>query len=259
MLTVTESGEGTPLVLLHGWGLHSGVWLNILPELNKRYHCYTVDMLGHGQSLTSDSMLFDLANMRKALHHIITKIDAAEVTLLGWSLGGLVAMDYIHHNSDKIKKLILVASNASFCKKEDWFNAIEQSVLENFASQLELDYKKTVDKFMALQMFGADDYKQSLKILKQSMASRPEPSMQALREGLEILKVTDLRTQLSHIEQPVLMITGEHDRLMPYQAADAMQLLLGNARHKMMRGAGHAPFISHPDEFVQVIKDFSKE
>jgi len=112
---------------------------------------------------------------------------------------------------------------------------------------------------MALQMFGADDYKQALKILKRSIASRPEPSISSLREGLSILKETDLRSNLRNIAQPVLMITGEHDRLMPYQAADAMQLLFNNAQSHMIKGAGHAPFISHQAEFVRAIENFMSE
>lgn len=261
MLALTESGSGTPLVLLHGWGLHSGVWQSILPELEQQFHCYAVDMLGHGESQSSKSKPFNLDTMREALHQLIIQIDSDDIILLGWSLGGVVAMDYLSCFPDNIKKLILVTANASFCKKSDWPHALDESVLESFATQLEQDYKKTVDKFMALQMFGADDYKQSLKTLKQSIASRAAPSMQALRNGLTILKTTDLREKLQTLSQPTLMITGEYDRLMPYQAAGAMQLLFNNSQSAiksvMIKGAGHAPFISHPDKFMQTVTEFS--
>ncbi len=261
MLSVTESGIGTPLVLLHGWGLHSGVWQSILPELEKQFHCYAVDMLGHGESQSGNSKQFKLDTMREALHQLISQIESEDIILLGWSLGGVVAMDYLTFFPDKIQKLILVTANASFCKKTDWPHALDEAVLENFASQLEQDYKKTVDKFMALQMFGVDDYRQSLKTLKQSIASRSEPSMQALQNGLAILKTTDLREKLQTLSQPTLMITGEHDRLMPYRAASAMQLLFNNSqraiKNVVIKGAGHAPFISHPDEFMQTVTEFS--
>ncbi|VAW96448.1 Pimeloyl-[acyl-carrier protein] methyl ester esterase BioH [hydrothermal vent metagenome] len=257
MLTVNESGEGSPLVLLHGWGLHSGVWQSILPELDKLFHCYTVDMLGHGESQASSNVSFSLNNMRKALHTLINSIESDNIILVGWSLGGLVAMDYLNHFPSKIKKLILITANACFCKQSDWPHGLETTVLDSFAQQLEHDYKKTVDKFMALQMLGADDYKFSLKVLKSSIASRPDPSMQALRSGLNILKTTDLREKLHALSQPTLMISGEHDRLMPYQAAAAMQVLFSHAKSTMIKGAGHAPFISHPNEFIQLIKEFS--
>ncbi len=259
MLAVTESGSGTPLVLLHGWGLHSGVWQSILPELNKRFHCYAVDMPGHGESQAGNSKSFDLNNMREVLHLLINSIESDNIILAGWSLGGLVAMDYLSYFPVKIKKLILITANACFCKQPDWPYALDATVLDSFAQQLEQDYKKTVDKFMALQMFGTDDYKNSLKVLKSSIASRPEPSMQALRSGLGILKKTDLREKLQTLSQSTLMISGEHDRLMPYQAADAMQVLFSNAQSTMIKGAGHAPFISHPDEFIQAINEFTHE
>ncbi len=257
MLTVTESGDGRPLVLLHGWGLHSGVWKSILPELNKQFHCYAVDMLGHGESQAGNSKPFNLDNMREALHILINNIEADNIILAGWSLGGLVAMDYLSYFPGKVKKLILIAANACFCKQSDWPYGLDATVLDNFSQQLELDYKKTVDKFMALQMLGSDDYKRSLKVLKNAIASCPEPAMQALRNGLGILKTTDLREKLSALPQAILMISGEHDRLIPYQAAEAMQQLFNNAQSTMIKDAGHAPFISHPDEFIQIIKKFS--
>lgn len=259
MLSVNESGVGRPLVLLHGWGLHSGAWQSCLPALEKNFHCYAVDMLGHGESILNKDEAFNFDTMREVLHQLISSIDSDNIILLGWSLGGLVAMNYAQHYPNDVSRLILVTANACFCKKDDWPHAMDEAVLDNFAQQLEQDYKKTVDKFMALQMFGADDYKQSLKILKQFMASRPMPSIETLRQGLKILKTTDLRAVLKDIPQPVLMISGEHDRLMPYQATDAMQLLFTNASNAMIEGAGHAPFISHIDEFTQQIKDFTKE
>ena len=259
MLAVTKSGKGDPLVLLHGWGLHSGVWQSILPELEKNFHCYAVDMLGHGESQASSNKSFSLVNIRSELHDFINSINSNNIILLGWSLGGLVAVDYLKNHKDKTKKLILVTSNACFCKKDNWQYGLDDAVLENFTLQLEQDYKKTVDKFMALQMFGVDDYKQALKVLKNSIASRPEPSMASLREGLKVLKETDFRTSLNHISQPTLMITGEHDHLMPYQAAEAMQPLFKKADCHMIKGAGHAPFISHQAEFINAIKNFTNE
>lgn len=259
MLNVSESGSGVPLVLLHGWGLHSGVWGACLSELNKSFHCYAVDMLGHGESILKEQQRFDLPTMSKSLHEIIHSINSDEIVLLGWSLGGLIAMDYVNRYPKDIDKLILVTANASFCKKEDWPHAMDESVLNNFAEQLELDYKKTVDKFMALQMFGADDYKQSLKTLKKNMASRPMPPADVLRSGLNVLKETDCRSYLKSIEQAVLMISGEHDRLMPFQAASDMKNLIRNSQHQMIKGAGHAPFISHIEKFTEAIRNFSKE
>jgi len=259
MLAVTQTGIGSPLILLHGWGLHSGVWENILPALEKRFSCYAVDMLGHGESQTKSHEKFSLESMREALNELVNNIDSKEITIMGWSLGGLVAIDYLSVFPKKVQKLILVASNACFCKKEDWQTGLELSVLENFAAQLEQDYKKTVDKFMALQMFGADDHKQALRVLKSSMASPTEPSMDALRAGLDILKNTDLTKKLREIKQSVLMITGEDDRLMPYQAANAMQAMFNNAYTEMIKGAGHAPFISHPTQFIEIIDTKLKE
>lgn len=259
MLSVVKTGNGVPIIFLHGWGLHRGVWDGVLPTLEKDFTCYAVDMLGHGESQLKSNKHFSLENMREVLNDLIASIDSEEIILLGWSLGGLVAMDYLSHCSSKVKKLVLVSSNVCFCKKENWTTGLALNVLESFSEQLEQDYKRTIDKFMALQIMGAEDSKKTLRILKGYIENHLVPSIGTLRDGLSALKNIDLRDKLGSIKQPVLMVAGEKDRLIPPQAAVAMQELFNEAECKIIKGAGHAPFISHHESFIEIINTYIKE
>ena len=76
---------------------------------------------------------------------------------------------------------------------------------------------------------------------------------------MDILLDTDLRTQLPRLEQPVLLIHGNRDTLAPADASRWMATQLPNARLHVIEGASHAPFLSHPDTFMQTLQAFLKE
>src|ERR1700676_4457936 len=94
-------GQGPPLVLLHGWGWHSGIWQPLLPELAKYYQITMIDLPGCGHSvLLSDS--YNLEILATQLLQVAPPL----ATWLGWSLGGLIAMWMALHYPARVNKLI---------------------------------------------------------------------------------------------------------------------------------------------------------
>lgn len=83
-----------------------------------------------------------------------------------------------------------------------------------------------------------------------------EPDRAALAGGLEILRSVDLRPLLPTIQQPTLVLHGKRDTLAPLAAAEYSAAQLPHGTLRVIDGAGHAPFISHPDEFVAAIEEF---
>jgi pimeloyl-[acyl-carrier protein] methyl ester esterase len=89
--------------------------------------------------------------------------------------------------------------------------------------------------------------------------SRGEPDLAALQSGLEILRSCDLCGALPGIDQPVLVMAGERDTLIPLQASQYLASNTPNGRLEMISGAAHAPFLSHPEEFVRCVVNFLNE
>ena len=92
--------------------------------------------------------------------------------------------------------------------------------------------------------------------MRERLFSRGEPDIDALRGGLEILRNTDLRDVLPKIKQPTLIIAGERDSLTPPEASYYLAQTLPNARMVEIKGAAHAPFLSHREKFVEQLKSF---
>ena len=247
-------GEGPDLVLLHGWGLHSGIWSasrdNLLDRLSRNYRVTMFDLPGHGYSSDIGEPGFD------ATISMIAEQLPPTSLLLGWSLGGLLALQLACQFRQRISALILIASNARFTRTSDWPAAMAAETLNSFGAALLENPASTVQRFLALQVLGSERQHEQLQLLKQTMNERPVARQWALQRGLEMLRDIDLRDRLALISQPALLIYGQHDRIVPDQSGATMAHLMPQARVLSIKGAGHAPFLSHHEQTGQVISDF---
>jgi len=240
-------GQGPDLVLLHGWGMHSGIWQPVLDKLTSDFRVMLVDLPGHGESVGLPLQLFE-----KVVDQIL-EIAPDCAGWVGWSLGGQFAISAAERFPERVDKLMLVANNPCFQLRDDWPYAMRPEQLEQFANGLEADWEKTIQRFLALQFLGADISKPQLRKLQYEMSALP-PDIEALRAGLALLRSLDLHEELIRIQQPVQAILGGLDRLVPIQLKN-FYAEAGIETHIFNR-AGHAPFVSCSDEFATMLKRF---
>ncbi len=254
-LKVRTKGEGADLVMLHGWGMHSGVWQTVAEELHNGFRVHTVDLPGHGLSRNSAG-LTTLSQWAECVAETMQPRLTGPAYWCGWSLGGMVATQLAQDYPAQVKRLILVATNLRFCQAQDWPNAVATDVLQGFATSLQSDHHQTLQRFLALQVTGDTRARQTLRELKQQVLEQDEPEAAALQTGLKILATADLRTVAGKINLPVLLIGGAKDRLVSPQALQKVSEVLPNAKLEVMPECGHAPFISRPENFVSLVKKF---
>ena len=252
-LHVESVGSGLPLLLIHGWGMHAGVWEDTAQKLSANFRVHSVDLPGYGYSKAiSASTLDEIVGTLSATF-------AEPVTVCGWSLGGQIALRWAAREPDKVQRLVLVASTPCFARRADWSSGMDNKVLRQFAADLEQNYTATLRRFIALQLRGSENERELLAQLRERLFSRGEPDLGALRAGLDILRDDDLRAELPAIAQPTLVIAGERDKLTPPEASSWLAQAMPAARLAIIAGAAHAPFLSHPDHFVDQLKSFLHE
>jgi pimeloyl-[acyl-carrier protein] methyl ester esterase len=252
-LHAVTSGRGPALVLLHGWGLHSGIWAPLRPSLMKHFRITEVDLPGHGLS-PAPAGPFELDDLAAA----VAALAPTGAAWLGWSLGGQVALAAALGGAD-ISRLVLVATTPRFVAGPDWPCATPPAILAGFAASLAADHRKSVRDFLALQLRGDRRAATLLACLRDLLAERPTPGALALGAGLEILAATDLRARLADVRQPALVISGDRDRLTPPAAGRYLAASLPEGRFLGLQGAAHAPFLSHPTEFEAALAAFLLE
>ena len=240
------------LVLLHGWGLNSQVWDFILAPLSAHFTITLIDLPGYGRS--QPFPVLSLKEMAKEVAQIVP----SQSVVVGWSLGGLVASQIALECKDKVKQLILVASSPCFIEKEAW-PGIKPQVLEDFQLQLATNFRRTIERFIALQSLGTANASLNTKTLKQAIIDQPQASLAVLEQGLKILQQSDLREKMTNIEVPALRIYGALDSLVPRRGMPQTDVLWPNSQSVVIEQAAHAPFISHPDQFCAEILKFIDE
>jgi pimeloyl-[acyl-carrier protein] methyl ester esterase len=255
-LHVESVGAGPPLVLLHGWGMHSGLWGPLLPWLAARLRVHAVDLPGHGHSANVEAPTLDA--MTDAIAARFAD-ESAPLTVAGWSLGGLVALHWARRQPARVARLALVCTTPSFVARAGWPHAMNADTLMRFGDELRVAYRPTLLRFLSLQMHGAADAKSMLASLRRTLFARGDPSPTALAAALEVLANSDMRAEVPLIAQPALVIAGERDTLTPMPAAAWLATALPRGRLVSIAGAGHVPFLSHPAQFVDALAGFLAE
>jgi pimeloyl-[acyl-carrier protein] methyl ester esterase len=250
-LHVDIRGEGPDLVLLHGWALHGGMWGPWLDRLAEQARLHVFDLPGHGRSHWS-APTPDLGGLA---HAVFARVPRG-AAVLGWSLGGMLALELARQHPRHLRALVLVATTPRFLAGPDWEHGMQPSVLDGFTSELARDYRRTVQNFLALQTRGDEHAQATLRTLRTRLASHGEPDPRALAAGLEILRDADLRDALPRLAVPALVIAGEHDRLTPPAAGRELAAQLPMARFQLVARSGHAPFLSHAAEVLEEVSGF---
>lgn len=247
----TTTGNGPDLVLLHGWGMNVAVWRPVAESLARHYRITIIELPGHGAS-EYDRNQAGLDDWVKACLAVAPE----RAAWIGWSLGGQLAQRAAVLAPDCIAKLVLVTSSPRFVVDDDWPHAMALATLKLFAKALSRDHHQTLERFLSLQVQGDDAARETLRLLRQDIALRPEADPLALEHGLNLLLNVDLREGLTAIQCPMLWLFGERDTLVPADLCDEIEGILPDAEILILQGCAHAPFLSHPQQSLRALQHF---
>jgi pimeloyl-[acyl-carrier protein] methyl ester esterase len=245
-------GQGRAMVVLHGWGLHGGVWQETTTALADRCRCYRVDLPGFGRSrrVPAAPTLPALAGS------VVEAVPIRQAVWMGWSLGGMVALEAACAWPDRVQALVLVASSPRFVQGDDWPHGVPEKTLESFAGALDRDYREALMRFLVLQAGPDRQARRIIQRLRGELFRHGAPGEGALAGGLALLRESDLRCRLFQVACPTLVILGERDTLIPAAVGETLQVLRPDWQVQVMAGSAHAPFLSHSEKFNSIVRGF---
>jgi malonyl-CoA O-methyltransferase len=263
-----DSVAAPDLVLLHGWGMSAAVWRHWLPLLRRRCNVILLDLPGFGRSPAQLHLSVD--ELCDQLREYIPKGAA----LLGWSLGGNLALAFDERFPGHCRALLTLACNPSFIAHGDWLPGMPADMFRQFQSDLAEHPGRTLRRFLGLQTHGSDGERQLARWLRDVGAGSANNSgsandsgsagnsasadssastdnsgnyPQVLQWGLRILAQLDVRAALQNCKLPGVHIYGSADALVPSAVARAVGVL--NPEHwvVLIDRAAHLPFVSHAE------------
>ena len=264
-----EKGTGKTIVFIHGLGGNLSHWQKSITQLSKKYRCIALDLPGYGCStlkntVTSDDQLNDYANI---IIEFFDKLKLKEITLVGHSMGGQIAIITALKLPSKIKKLVLLAP-AGF----ETFTTNEKELLAKISTPA---FFKEQDEAAIRTSFKNNFYQQpaDAEALIQYRIELKKCSVfnnycNTIVNGINGILYHPVQSQLANIKQKVLVIFGEEDKLIPnkylhpslttLQVANDGAKLIKNSSLVMIPKAGHLLQYEIPDAFNTAITNFLK-
>jgi pimeloyl-[acyl-carrier protein] methyl ester esterase len=252
----TITGSGRPLVLIHGWAMHAGVWQGFSEELAE--HCMTVslDLRGHGSSRSLEGP-YSFEQQARDVAALIEHLQIADAVLAGWSMGVAIILKMLALGICRAPSLVLISGNPSLVSRDGYQSGLAPAVVKRLYRQVQRAYPAGMQAFLDLLCTPEEHDRLSTDpAYCAAMDSAQRPDRTAALDALACLEREDLRPHLALIAVPTLIVHGERDGICPGAAARFMHAGIPRSRLLMLPDTGHMPFVSRRERVVEEMKDF---
>ena len=216
-------GEGPTLLLLHGHPSRALEWGPLLRDLTWQHRVVAIDFLGYGESDAPD-VDYSINSQTEVVVRLLDALGLKQTDVLGFSMGGWVALKLATDYPDRVRRLVLVDSGGL-----------------TFPTTLTADsfVPRSFTQFREMERLHTDRQLPAF-VIRDLLRSSQERSWVHRRMGTTLLSFREaLDGRLSSLKIPVLVIWGKDDRLIPYEVALRFQLELPQARLVSLEGCGH--------------------
>ncbi|HVW97917.1 MAG TPA: alpha/beta hydrolase [Mucilaginibacter sp.] len=235
-----ESGEGKPVVLLHGWGSNLQAFTRVQQDLSANFNVFAIDLPGFGKSQEPNEV-WGVEEYTQFIEEFCRVKNIANPILAGHSYGGRVSILFSSRNP--VLKLILIDSAGIKPKRP----------LEYY---LKVYSYKTAKKIMPLLM-GKAKATEIMENYRKKAGSTDYNNASGIMRQILVKSVNeDLKSVMPSIKAPTLLIWGENDTATPVSDAKTMEKLIPNAGLVILKNAGHFSFVEKLGEFLIILNNF---
>jgi len=247
-----ETGEGVPLVLIHGHPFDRSMWREQIAAFNSKYRVIVPDLRGYGKSkISSDKTM--LEEFARDVAGLLDELKAEDIILCGLSMGGQIAFEFYRLFPNRVRALVLADTFAQLDdaeRKQGRYDTAERLLREGMQ-----DYAEEVMPKMIAPKNIAEQPTVAAHVLSMIRGTSAKGAAAALRGRAERPDYTPL---LPKINVPTLIVVGSLDEFTPVADAEFMRDRIPDAKMAVIEGAGHMPNLENPVEFNRIIAEFIK-
>jgi pimeloyl-ACP methyl ester carboxylesterase len=263
-----RGGSGPALLLIHGIGNNARTWAGVVERLAETHTVIAPDLLGHGDS-DKPRGDYSIAGYANGMRDLLSVLDVEQVTVVGHSLGGGVALQFAYQFPERCQRLVLVGSGGLGSELSASLRAATLPGAELVLTGLAGVSGVLRAGLRAVEGVGRlAGWKQARDLAEAGEALLALRDVEARRAFLRTLRsVVDARGQaVTALDRlyladaiPMLVVWGSRDPIVPASHADAVRALVPSARVEVFDGAGHWPHIDDPAHFCRVLSEFLRD
>jgi len=258
-----DHGNGQPVVLIHGWPLSSRSWEYQVPALVEAgYRVITYDRRGFGKS-SQPWDGYDYDTLAADLYHLLEHLNLHNATLVGFSMGGGEVARYVAtYGTERVKKAVFAGAVPPFMYKtaDNPDGAIDDATIETFENGVIDDRLAFLEEF-SKNFFTADHdplVSESFRLYTKDIAAWGSPK--GTLDCISAFSKTDFREDLSQFNIPTLVIHGDSDGIVPFEASGKRtHETIPGSKLAVIEGAPHGFNATHPKRFNEELVAFLKE
>ncbi len=251
-----ELGTGRPILLIHGFTNYGLAWApQLAPLVYAGYRVIVPDLHGHGSSAPAKS-LCTVADLAADMVALLDHLAVGSAALCGLSLGGMVALQLTLEQPDRVVAAVVANSRSSFVGPEikamvdGWIALLLQE--DGARKRLHITWPMLVNEGFRNSPTGNAVFESWARVLAQV----PGASLCHVARGMNRF---DLSGSLGGIRAPVLVTSGEHDRLFSPDHSRDISSEIHGSKFAVILGAGHLSNLDSPDQFNRSLLTFLAE
>jgi len=245
------------VLFLHGFTGCAEDWFPVLEQIPDKYNCIAVDIVGHGKSdAPGMQSYYSVESIVNQIKFVKDHLTPNKVFLLGYSMGGRIALSYASAHPEDLKGLILESASAGIKNDEERQKRYEEDLkLAEFIETHTLDefveMWQDQELFNTQRRFSNDKFK---KIKKKKASGSKIGYANSLR-GFSTGIMPPVHDKLKKIPLKVLLITGDLDsKFTGINARIAKRFF--KAKHKIVRNSGHTTHLEDPKRFIEIVLNY---
>jgi 3-oxoadipate enol-lactonase len=246
-LHYSESGTGTPVVLLHGFPLSSETWRAQRAGLGDRWRVITPDLRGHGKSPAPDGA-YSVEAMARDLLAFLDSLRIPKAVIMGHSMGGYVTLAAAKIAPERFLALGLIASQAAADTDE-----ARQGRLK-LVEKVRVEGSAAVAAALIPRLFAPGADAKIVEAARQMILNTPRAGMIGTLQAMAARENTE--AVLAKTRVPVLLLAGEHDQIIPLAKSQSLAAAVPGTTLAVIEKAGHMPMLEEPERTTAAIGEF---
>jgi len=250
-------GKGSqPILFAHGFGCDQNMWRFVAPAFTDDYKVVLFDYVGCGKS---DMGAYDhdrysnLNGYAQDLIDIIDALDLTDIVFVGHSVSSIIGILAAIRRPERFANLILIGPSPRYINEPpDYVGGFDRADIEGLLDMMDKNYVGWAN-FLAPVIMKNSDHPELAGELEASFCSTDPVTARSFAEATFY---SDNRSDLAKVTTPALILQCSDDAIAPFEVGEYVHKMLPGSELRTMRATGHCPHLSHPDETIELIREY---